>query len=142
MVTALVYLLLLVSVLFPIPGHSFDPSGDPTSNQDSRACLSCHDGTLGRNIISDDLRVAAVGFYTAGFDRSGHQREHPIGIDYFAAMSRSRGRLKHPAAFYPGVKLENGYVGCTSCHDVNSRLRARLVISNRNSQLCYSCHNL
>ncbi|MBI2998783.1 MAG: hypothetical protein HYY46_10105 [Deltaproteobacteria bacterium] len=119
-VAKLVILLLLLS--FAVPGHSFSPPGEFEGNiiQDSQFCLSCHDG----------LRTTRIG------------TDHPIGIDYRMAQLKRAAMLKHVSQLDAAVKLENGKVGCTSCHDANSTLPAKLVMSNAQSRLCRSCHDL
>lgn len=125
------------------PALPFDNYGNIASEmlRGSRFCLTCHDGTIGRNILSQDF--SQRGNFQG--DTPGDfcvDRGHPVGVDYLPASLKSRGRLKHPSLLDPAVKLENGQVGCTSCHDSNSQLRAKLVMSNSGSRLCFSCHNL
>lgn len=76
------------------------------------------------------------------FRYSGDDKGHPIGVNYLEAMIRSRGRLRPPSSIDPAIKLENGYVGCTTCHDPTSQRRARLVINNERDQLCVACHDM
>lgn len=81
--------------------------------------------------------------------------DHPIGIDYFAA-SAGNPSLRPPAALSPFIRLPGGRIGCPTCHvpyfpENHSLLAAQrpqypaipdpmLVIDNRLSQLCFSCH--
>lgn len=129
--------------LYASPALPFENHGNIKGEmlRGSRFCLTCHDGTIGRNILS---QVFSQGGNFQG-DMPGDfclDRGHPVAVDYLPASLKSRGRLKHPSRLDPAVKLENGQVGCTSCHDSNSQLRAKLVMSNSGSRLCFSCHNL
>jgi len=83
---------------------------------DSMTCLGCHDGLIAR-------------------DASGH----PIGRAYDAAALDDR-RLRPRAILPEAVTLEDGRVGCISCHDPASALPARLTMPNRGSALCFACH--
>ncbi|MFQ5849883.1 MAG: cytochrome c3 family protein [Candidatus Binatia bacterium] len=116
------FLALVLAVLLPIRGLSFDPAGNSEINmgRELQYCQDCHDGTL-------PVRT--------------HQ-DHPVGIDYREAQLRSKGRLKDPSLLDATLKLQNGQVVCTSCHDPDSQLRAKLVMRNTGSRLCFSCHNL
>jgi predicted CXXCH cytochrome family protein len=67
---------------------------------------------------------------------------HPVGVDYRMAQLKSGAKLRDPLFLDPAVKLENGLVGCTSCHDANSELPAKLVMLNTGSRLCFACHDL
>lgn len=83
---------------------------------DSMTCLGCHDGLIARDV-------------------SGH----PIGRSYDAATRDDR-RLRPRAILPTAVALEDGRVGCISCHDPASTLPARLTMPNRGSALCFACH--
>ena len=114
-------LLLAVFVFFPALGLPFPLVGEFefNANQGSRFCLGCHDG-----LLTGQARV-----------------DHPIEVDYARAQVKSRGALRHASQLDPAIKLENGRVGCVSCHGRNSTLAAKLVMNNFKSQLCLSCHN-
>ena len=102
----------------------------------SRECLSCHDGSIGPN---DTMRAGSWrhGVALARFDPGG---SHPIGVDYRLARSR-HGGLHPAAAVNEAIKLVEGKVGCSSCHDPYSGEQKKLVMSNRGSRLCLSCHD-
>ena len=124
-------LVLILAISVPASGLPFAPkvnsdimSGTLYSvRRDTHSCMGCHDGTIADNITSLD-------------------QSHSVGIDYRLAQIRSRGALRDPSLLDAAIKLENGLVGCTSCHDQDSQLRAGLVMSNAGSRLCFSCHNL
>lgn len=133
-------LILILAILLPIEGFPFDPQFGLTVqiNKGTRLCLECHDGTLAPNILNN-IRGEFRGVTPAAFCL---EKGHPVAVDYRLAVTASKGRLRDPALIDPAVKLEDGRVGCTSCHDPNSQLRAKLVMSNSGSRLCFSCHNL
>ncbi len=102
----------------------------------SQACISCHDGTLATQA---DVKT---GTWRHGFAlSSGHdaQGSHPIGIKYRQAMKR--GGFRPLEQLNPKIKLITGKIGCTSCHDIYSKLRNMLVMSNEGSSLCLACHD-
>lgn len=111
----------------------------------SRVCLSCHDGTI------------AVG--------QTKFRKIPMVIDAIPAERASNLgtdlRKTHPVSFVPApgdfrthapppgdaVKLDKGgQVQCTSCHDPHDEFKGDpsvgkfLVKSERNAELCLTCH--
>lgn len=81
----------------------------------SSVCLACHDGSAGKAI---------------GFDVHG---AHPLGRRYADAWLRGGFNPLLPG---DAVKLVNGEVACTSCHDGASSLRARVAAR----ALCTGCH--
>ena len=92
----------------------------------SRECLSCHDGTISK------MPSVAV---KAGVWRHGTNLSHPIGVRY------PRDGDFISKEFLPErIRLFDEKVGCLSCHDPYTKERNLLVINNRRSQLCLSCH--
>jgi predicted CXXCH cytochrome family protein len=103
----------------------------------SKNCISCHDGTY----ASSATIKAGAWTHQRSFI-SNDRGSHPIGMNYEAART-SRGRktdLKPMSAVDRRIRFFNGKVGCGSCHDPYSAIRKRLVMSDENSKLCYSCH--
>jgi predicted CXXCH cytochrome family protein len=103
----------------------------------SRQCLSCHDGSIGRDA---SVRVGRWkhDFPLVGADPRG---THPVGVSYLRARRRDMRALKPLSQLNSAVKLINGTVGCTSCHNPYSRAPGQLVMSNEGSRLCLSCHD-
>jgi predicted CXXCH cytochrome family protein len=98
----------------------------------SLECMTCHDGVIGRDGHSPSQGTLAG---------SGLDLGHPVRVNYANAQTSSPTLV--PAALLNGaLSLENGEVGCTSCHDAFSTLRSSLVIDNRGSALCLSCHRM
>jgi predicted CXXCH cytochrome family protein len=116
------FLVLVTLILIAMPGYSFPPPGkfEVEVTQGSKFCLGCHDVVAEKKMSTS----------------------HPVDIDYQAAQANSKGRLKSISQLDPAIKLEKGKVACTSCHDPNSGLPAKLVMSTAESRLCVACHNL
>lgn len=140
----IVSLLFILAVLMPYSAFPFESERNSPNHFDkgSRLCLTCHDGTLASNVINRDFYAFGANSKGVPPDHFYRNSDHPVEIDYRLAQIRSKGRLKDPSMLDPAIKLEDGYVSCTSCHNPNSPLRARLVMSNSGSRLCFSCHNL
>ena len=100
------------------------PTGDRAIEQESRTCMSCHDGS-----VAKDLGVG-----------------HPVGVSYEDPFRRSerRRRLSLTPAHRldPRVRLFDGQVGCGSCHSPYAGHKKMLVIPNDRGGLCKSCHGL
>jgi predicted CXXCH cytochrome family protein len=118
-------------------------AGAPTGA--SRACLSCHDGTVavgatrsGRVMAGAGQPLPAGGRSTLGTDLRG---SHPVS---FRLSPSARVRAPVPG---DAVKLDRqGLVQCTSCHDPHAELGDPevgrfLVKRSARSELCLSCHD-
>ncbi len=95
----------------------------------SLACLSCHDGTIGRDTP-----------LSLGQDLSN---DHPIGILYEPWADPDLRPAE--AVLAAGLLLERdeaGYrVECVTCHDPHTRgAPSYLRMSNEGSRLCLTCH--
>lgn len=109
----------------------------------SLVCLSCHDGTVARDVYAGSHAMTwsdrSVGGVAPGASRLTN---HPVGIEY------PDGREKYAssaAVTSDGwVKLPGGRIQCTTCHDPHNsrRIPKMLVISNERSKLCLTCHRL
>jgi predicted CXXCH cytochrome family protein len=126
---------------FRIPGQRrvFVP-GRYTPGPTSLACLGCHDGTVATSTITGaHVMLAGV--------RGGFQppegfvwRDHPIGIPY-----PSYRRDYRPESYVTKtgkIRLPEGRIECISCHDPHNEagVKGLLVMSNRRSALCLTCH--
>ena len=105
----------------------------------SLLCLGCHDGTTAPGIYSsahaltvssrpDDSKLGSAGL-----------RSHPVGIKYPPPSEDYHPRAAVEAA---GLRLPNGRLQCTSCHDPHNTRRhaGMLQISNHRSGMCLTCH--
>ncbi len=102
----------------------------------SLACMSCHDGALATKADVKTGTWRHGNALSSGYDAQG---SHPIGVTYRRAMKR--GGLIPLERLNPKIRLINGKIGCTSCHDIYSKLRKMLVLSNEGSRLCLECHD-
>ncbi len=126
---------------YTIPGQrrTFVP-GRYTPGPTSLMCMGCHDGTVGTSTINGvHTMLAGV---RDGFPVPGDfaWRDHPIGIPYPGGRRDFR-----PASFVTKsgrVPLPEGRVECISCHDPHNEagVPGMLVMSNRRSALCLTCH--
>lgn len=155
-------LLLLCSAagLFPVATAAAECGGRLSEQRTARStasCLACHDGSIGRDILAATPRRTSVlvdaaapppafaaelaFFQPAPLERGpAWGNDHPIEIDYLEAYQRSPRSLEHPSQLDPRVRLEDGKVGCGSCHDLSSEQPARLVEPSSVTSLCRSCH--
>lgn len=94
--------------------------------------MECHDGSAGPDAGSHPLAFGA--------GMSETSSEHPVGV-FLRETERTRGG-DFRIATNPDerIRLFGGKVGCGSCHSVYSPEPADLVMSNRGSRLCLSCH--
>ena len=119
------------------------PHGTTIRNPDgsSRACLSCHDGTLAYNqlkgvVPTGQTPAFVLGDYVIGNGAARDLRgDHPISFNYVEAVNKSvTNTLKLPTEALTTTLplnnnlagrtvsdafLKNGDVQCTSCHDVH-----------------------
>lgn len=125
-------------------------------NPSSKACLSCHDGTVAMNAYGGKPASAEYmkpGPANLGTDLSN---DHPISIRYDSALARKDAGLHDPSTkAVPALGgqtiqqalLVDDFLECSSCHDVHrSKGQAKnadglVVVNNNNSALCLTCHN-
>ncbi|MBI4584464.1 MAG: hypothetical protein HY717_10625 [Planctomycetes bacterium] len=100
----------------------------------TRRCLECHDGVLGSFSEISMTRAPGIGARSAS---------HPIGMVYPPAPKRYSDNSYEPrAALDSNMILSEGRVGCLTCHHLFSKEEKLLVLSNRESRLCFKCHNI
>ena len=102
----------------------------------SPTCLQCHDGVLAPNITPPTL--TPMGTVPAG-RRTG---DHPVGVDYLAAQAFRWAGLRPVGLLPPEIRLVDGRVECSSCHDLSSSGPPRLAVAMAGSRLCFACHDL
>lgn len=131
-----------------------------TGSSISRACLSCHDGTVAvigaitldtvnKWILYDNETGSpapfAVGGTTGQPTALGLKGSHPVSVDY-ATNIAGTGTFETTAnVLSAGLKLEGGtHVGCISCHDPHMPVGVvgdgMTRIDNTNSAMCRTCH--
>ena len=123
----------------------------PTLGSDSNMCLSCHDGTVAVGATVAYGQVTTRGsMYTADVFGSNLQTSHPFSVVlpikdniHLVSTLAVNGKTGDPTG---AVKLINGNVECTSCH--NPHVQATdlvsqnfLVKDSSSGQLCLACHD-
>jgi len=114
--------------------------GQPSSN--SRACLSCHDGTVALDTYGGRTGTNFVtGSRLVGTDISN---DHPVSFLYDAALAAADGGLVTPASasqVVAGIPLYSGQLQCASCHSVHDNTNGMFLrADNAGSALCLRCH--
>jgi len=120
---------------------------EPTLGSASNLCLSCHDGTVAPGQTSPYGSIKMNGsMYSQdvfGTDLTGvhpFNFKMPLQSAPNLLPSLTAGKTGNPA-----VKLINGNVQCTSCHEphvqsIDPVAGDFLVVNNANSALCLACH--
>ncbi len=113
-------------------------TGRYTPGPTSMICLTCHNGSVAVSTVgtAHAMRGGVGGVRPPGFAT----RDHPIGVPY---PDRQKGfRPKAGVEAAGNIKLPEGRVECISCHDQHEEeeLPHLLVMSNKRSALCLSCH--
>ena len=126
---------------------STQQSTSQTPDGGSLLCLSCHDGTIALGEVLSRTEIIA---FTGGITVMPSGRtdltkfladDHPISIVYDAALAAADIELVDPSTLIGPVKLKDGKVQCTSCHNPHDNLIGDfLVESSQYSQLCLHCH--
>lgn len=111
-----------------------------TPGPTSLICLGCHDGTMAGSTIGTSHALLAGA--REGFDLPAGLvwRDHPIGIAY--PSDRENFRPMGTVLAQGNIVLPDGRLECISCHDPHNRtgIDGMLVMPNRKSALCLSCH--
>ncbi len=123
----------------------------PTMGADSNLCLSCHDGTVAPGTTAAYGQVTMFGsMYNYDVFGTNLQPSHPLAfalplkdnVDLIASLA-AKGRTGDPTG---AVRLVNGNVECTSCH--NAHVQAKDLISQNflvrdssSGQMCLACHD-
>jgi predicted CXXCH cytochrome family protein len=114
--------------------------GQPSNN--SKACLSCHDGTL-----AADSYGATTGTHTitgTALLGTNLSDDHPISFTYNAALATADGGLVSPASaseVVAGIPLYAEKLECASCHNVHDNANDPFLrFANAASALCLKCH--
>jgi predicted CXXCH cytochrome family protein len=128
-----------------------NPTVQPALGGVSNQCLSCHDGTVAVGATVAFGQVTTRGsMYSSDVFGSNMQSSHPFSlalplkdsIDLVASLA-TNGSTADPTG---AVKLINGNIECTSCH--NPHVQAKdpvslnfLVKDSSSGQLCLACHD-
>ena len=107
----------------------------------SLLCLGCHDGTTAKDVYSSSHATTVAGqLADSGLGARG-PRSHPVGIKY---PSAAEGYHPPAAVEAAGLRLPDGRIQCTTCHDAHNthRYGRMLRISDERSRVCLTCHRL
>ncbi|MBI5454874.1 MAG: hypothetical protein HY956_09610 [Deltaproteobacteria bacterium] len=112
-----------------------------TLDPESADCMGCHDAA-----IASDVTITVCSTFDC---------DHPVGVNYVNLASANHGLAK-PAMLPSTVQLKDNMVGCGTCHIpytnashwLYSAARSlypntpdpMLVMDNRRSELCMTCH--
>lgn len=121
--------------------------GQPTAA--TRACLSCHDGTVAIDSFGGKLPSGAPPLSASSNLGTSLSDDHPVSFTYDAALATAtpNGKLISPSSLSwvdsaKTVPLFAGKLECASCHDAHDpAFGSFLRKSNAGSALCLSCHN-
>jgi predicted CXXCH cytochrome family protein len=111
----------------------------------SKACLSCHDGTVALDTYGTRT---GTNFMPPGSALMGTNlsNDHPVTFTYDAALASADGGLVTPssASWVDGahtVPLYAASLECGSCHNAHSDAHGDFLRkSNSGSALCLTCH--
>jgi predicted CXXCH cytochrome family protein len=133
------------------------PTLDATVGQPngaSRLCLSCHDGTVAVDSYGGNQGIILLGGDIA-IGADGLQNDHPVSFTYDDALAGEDSNLFAPSSTPSGLGgtiaddlLFNLQLECSSCHDVHNGGAAEavddnlLMVTQSQSQLCLTCHNM
>ena len=103
----------------------------------STECISCHDGAsalaIGANVRNEPFARGPHSKYSAN--------DHPIGMDYQSYVGANPRKYKAVLGSENKMVFVNGKVGCLTCHDPLNPERKHLVMSDKKSALCLTCHD-
>jgi predicted CXXCH cytochrome family protein len=126
-------------------------STQPVLGDDSSHCLSCHDGTVavGTTVVSGKVSTQGAMTQVDVFG-SNLQTSHPFSlalpmqdnVDLVASLAAKGGTADPTGA----VKLINGNIECTTCHDPHVQAKDQvsqnfLVRDSSKGEMCLACHD-
>lgn len=115
---------------------SYSAGGKAEIDSFSLDCITCHDGMTAP---AQELRYKNNP-RNRTVDIDSVTGSHPIGMHYESYTYANR-ELKNIQHVNPGMIFVDGKVGCLTCHNPLNPAKNHLVMSNRASNLCFSCHN-
>jgi len=108
----------------------------------SAECLSCHDGSIASDVghMSFEGNSRNSGVWEHQKQSYDGASSHPIGIDYQDAYRRNPLEIVDISLLPQTILLPNGKVECVSCHNLYTRNRNLLSVTDYGSRLCLTCH--
>lgn len=117
----------------------------------SRACMSCHDGTVALGDLLNGTGGTVTGpnvtagKLTAGpnfLNPAAMETNHPLGVTQPSSIPGFTGFKVVPASSAVNYDA-SGYVQCGSCHNPHDDTFAPfLKVDNTGSAICVTCHDL
>ncbi len=134
--------------------------GTPTIDGSSKACLSCHDGSIAINQTYSGTTNGGTAVFIKssaiipdGSPANDLRNVHPVGFSYLTARAADPDLNDPNATTVAGTSmtisqamLKNGRVECSSCHDIHRTKGASsgsgifTIVGSANSALCLTCH--
>lgn len=129
-----------------------------SSTGSSSVCLSCHDGTVARNVLISNNNTADTAYDSgllSGNDNLGTdlRNDHPVGFVYATSVTAKNAQAPGNLATATvvtttgGLKLfgataDTGTVECGTCHNVHAPSTVSNLLRKENtaSALCVTCH--
>lgn len=97
-------------------------------------CLSCHDGVVASALRGHSTSTTGQRPHSKASTPAG---SHPVGADYLEAFRRNPDDYNDPA-LSPKIVLEEGLVGCSSCHAAHDL--GTVSAFNVREDVCMACH--
>jgi predicted CXXCH cytochrome family protein len=129
---------------------SFTQNGAPlTLTGNSALCMGCHDGVtaVGNFNIADPRVSITPGLANLTIQNlPGANPANNVGTDLSAlhvvsVVYPTASASMNPIASLGSLRLQNGKVECSTCHDPHSSTYGNFLrISNSGSALCLTCH--
>jgi len=94
------------------------------------ACLSCHDGTIAKGVNYQLFKSSSMGSLGS----------HPTEVPYPAEWSGHTDFAPSADITLAGLRLLDGRVTCTTCHNLSLPVKYYLPVTMTGSALCLACH--
>ena len=116
-----------------------------TPTGSSKACLSCHDGTIALDSFGGKTPQAGVGVLTGSANLSNDlSNDHPVSFTYDSALATADGGLVAPAttSLVGTLPLFSAKLECATCHNPHDNTLAPFLRkTTTGSALCLNCHS-
>ena len=144
---------LSVQTYTPYTSPTYHETGNPQPvlGSDSTLCLSCHDGTVAPGTTAVFGQVTMTGsMYSSDVFGTNLQSSHPFSLILpindaanLVASLAANGQTADPTG---AIKLINGNIECTSCHDPHVQAKDKLaqnflVKDSSKGAMCLACHD-
>jgi len=136
-----------------VTNTAYEPYSSPTMDATmtrpgimSLMCLSCHDGVTASNSLSGSLGTLANNMTTvspgsSAFIGTSLSDDHPVGVSIDMDFMGIKDELTISSV---GLKVYDGKVECSSCHDVHGRdghANFLRLDPTGPTSMCQGCHN-